>query len=154
MMTEHAKEVKRAWLEKNPDYASEWRTRNMDKVRAIDKRYRDKNKGKINARLRARRKENRDKYRAYCRKSIYGITDEQTRDLLAIQGNRCAICPHEFNGSGDFHVDHDHSSGLVRGLLCRLCNMGLGSFRDDESRLLMAIEYLKTNKEKGVPANV
>lgn len=58
--------------------------------------------------------------------------------MLAEQGGRCAVCaerPAE-------HVDHDHVTGKVRGLLCFNCNGGLGQFRDDPQILELAIEYL------------
>ena len=47
------------------------------------------------------------------------------------------------DGGGRFHIDHDHSTGKVRGLLCTACNMGLGLFKDDPEMLLRAIDYLE-----------
>jgi hypothetical protein len=60
-------------------------------------------------------------------KRSYGITSEQYDALLAKQGGRCALC-----GSGFFSLclDHDHVTGKVRGLLCRVCNRRLGDLED------------------------
>ncbi len=53
----------------------------------------------------------------------YGITSVQYDTLLFAQGGHCAICPAtEAGGNGVFHVDHDHATGKVRGLLCHACN--------------------------------
>jgi hypothetical protein len=61
------------------------------------------------------------------------------------QGSRCAICgvPEEHAPMKRLHVDHDHRTHIVRGLLCSRCNTGIGQFKDDPNRLLAAIEYLK-----------
>lgn len=70
----------------------------------------------------------------------YGLTVAQYRDLRDEQAGACAIC-------GTFvdvlYIDHCHKSGRVRGLLCPLCNTGLGQFQDDAQRLLNAIAYLQ-----------
>jgi hypothetical protein len=64
---------------------------------------------------------------------------------VEVQGEHCAIC-----GSADprdknehFAVDHDHATGLVRGLLCGNCNRGIGFLEDSAERLQQAIEYLQ-----------
>lgn len=70
----------------------------------------------------------------------YGITLEDYNNMLASQNNRCLIC-------GDIryklHVDHNHETGKVRGLLCNSCNTGIGLLKENENILLSAIEYLK-----------
>lgn len=70
----------------------------------------------------------------------YGLTREEFDDLRMAQGNRCAICQCEFVATP--HIDHDHGSGEVRGLLCRECNIALGLFEDDPRRLEAAVAYL------------
>lgn len=77
----------------------------------------------------------------------YGLTIEGYDRMLAAQENRCAICRSDYsghNGSPNYswHVDHDHETGVVRGLLCRNCNVALGMFRDDPAVLLAAVRYL------------
>jgi hypothetical protein len=75
----------------------------------------------------------------------FGITLAESERLLAEQGGVCAICRGPISDVRGYspHVDHDHVSGKVRGILCMPCNSGLGAFRDDPNRLLAAIEYLK-----------
>lgn len=80
----------------------------------------------------------------YMRRYNYGMTDEQYAALLDKQGGGCAICrTTEWNGRHPVpHVDHDHRTGEVRGILCHACNLGLGKFRDDPGLLAAAIAYL------------
>lgn len=67
-------------------------------------------------------------------------------ELFRAQGGRCKICgdpPSPVrNGAPRLHLDHDHRTGRVRGLLCGSCNNGLGNFRDDPERLRRAIAWL------------
>jgi hypothetical protein len=72
----------------------------------------------------------------------YGINVEQ-RDLMLLgQGGVCAVCKHDKPAHEVWHVDHCHDTGVVRGVLCRACNTGLGCFRDNAESLRSAVEYL------------
>ena len=74
----------------------------------------------------------------------YGIEISDFNDLMAIQGGACAICGHSDTSKPNFFpvVDHCHTTGKVRGLLCMGCNQGLGKFKDSADRLFSAIAYL------------
>lgn len=75
----------------------------------------------------------------------YGLTSAAFDELLASQGGLCAICrTSNPGGKGQFHVDHCHESGRVRGLLCHACNLALGQMKDDPSRLREAALYLES----------
>lgn len=74
--------------------------------------------------------------------SVYGITPEQYREIFARQGGRCAICLSEPR-TIRFAVDHDHKTGIVRGILCKRCNHDLlGGGHDSVQTLWNAIAYL------------
>jgi hypothetical protein len=76
--------------------------------------------------------------RHYHLKSRYGIGADDFDRMVAEQGGLCAICERP----DPEHVDHDHVTGEVRGILCFNCNGGLGQFRDDVESLVRAAEYL------------
>lgn len=68
--------------------------------------------------------------------------------MLAEQDFKCGICErHVSELSRPLYVDHDHDSGLIRGLLCVKCNTALGAFGDTISGLLKAINYLENAKQ-------
>ncbi|MFF0317534.1 endonuclease VII domain-containing protein [Micromonospora sp. NPDC005252] len=77
--------------------------------------------------------------REYHLQQRYGIGEKEFQELLAEQGGVCAIC----GGADPQHLDHDHRTGWVRGILCFNCNGGLGQFRDSPTRLARAITYLR-----------
>lgn len=76
-------------------------------------------------------------------KRRFGISNERFIDLLAIQGNVCAICGGPPKGRGMYAIDHDHSTGALRGILCTTCNTGMGCFHDDTALLEKATRYLR-----------
>lgn len=71
----------------------------------------------------------------------YNLSLEDYQTMLRLQGGTCAIC---FSPcpEGRLCVDHDHTTGLLRGLLCRACNRALGGFNEDPELLRRAAEYL------------
>lgn len=72
----------------------------------------------------------------------YGIEPKEAERIREQQGGLCAICNEMPNGRG-LMVDHCHTSGKIRGLLCHYCNCGLGHFRDDVVRLRAAADYIE-----------
>lgn len=81
----------------------------------------------------------------------YGVTWENYLEVLDYQEYKCAICKRDINAAGTrdtksdtAHIDHDHETGKLRGILCTQCNSGLGSFRDSIASLQNAIKYLET----------
>lgn len=75
----------------------------------------------------------------------FGVTLEESEKLLSDQGGLCAICQNPISDSRGYspHVDHDHVTGMVRGILCFNCNIGLGAFGDNPDRLRVAAGYLE-----------
>lgn len=78
----------------------------------------------------------------------YGITKADFDRMLAEQGGGCAICKRTKSVEGwRMHVDHCHETGVVRGILCSSCNLGIGKFSDDPDRLEAAAAYLRKFKK-------
>ena len=76
-------------------------------------------------------------------KRDYNITYNQYMEILASQNNVCAICNKPCPTGNRLSIDHCHSTGKIRGLLCTKCNPGLGYFSDDISLLYKAADYLR-----------
>lgn len=87
----------------------------------------------------------------------YGISLEDFTALLDFQDGVCAMCSEAAKGgktaSKNLHVDHDHLSGEIRGLLCNNCNSGLGKFRDRCDLLVKGVEYLEDPPARAFFAN-
>ena len=83
------------------------------------------------------------RWTSYRHKRLYGITPEHFATLIEQQENRCAICR---TIPDRFHLDHDHRTEIVRGLLCGQCNRALGLFGDDPQVLAAAIDYLRRER--------
>jgi hypothetical protein len=103
------------------------------------------------------KKQNRDPAREYAkerRRTLrrYGLSQERYDAILAAQGGVCAICRTDTpGGRGEtWHIDHCHESSQVRGLLCHMCNVGIGNMRDDPELLIRAAEYLTKSRLNAV----
>ena len=109
--------------------AKQWRVDNID-------RYRE-NQRRMRATPQAKRKS-----REYHLGRTFGLTIEEYEAMLAAQGGVCAICERPPRADISLHVDHDHDTGAVRGLVCFRCNNALGDFNDDPSLVARAAAYL------------
>lgn len=79
----------------------------------------------------------------------YGIGIEEYKSMQTQQKGRCWICQvEEKDLTKTLHIDHDHKTGKIRGLLCNSCNRGLGFFKDEPVLLERAITYLRKSSEK------
>lgn len=78
-------------------------------------------------------------------KRRYGLSTSARQQVHESQNGLCAIC----RDASAAHIDHDHDTGQVRGLLCFNCNAGLGQFKDSTALLAAAADYL--NVHRGIP---
>jgi hypothetical protein len=110
-------------------YMRDWNKRNLDRIREQRK----------NPKVVARIAESKHRQRL----KQYGLTAEQHKIMVESQDGRCAICRADHPGTKkDWCIDHDHTTGKVRGILCFWCNCGLGHFKDNLASLAAAISYL------------
>ena len=91
--------------------------------------------------------------RHYHLKRRYGLGADDVEALLIAQGLSCLTCRRPIDVR-TAHVDHDHRTGEVRGILCFACNAGMGQFGDDPQVLVRAARYLLTAAAERVPFEV
>jgi protein-arginine kinase activator protein McsA len=84
-----------------------------------------------------------EQWRNWQLRKEFGISLVEYKAILESQGGTCAICATPPRRAYALHVDHCHTTGKVRALLCESCNNGLGRFKDSIPTLLAAVEYLK-----------
>ncbi len=118
-----------------------WYQANRRAAIASVKRWQQENKEHLHAyRKEYRQRRNVEERNAYLLRT-FGISNQDYDALLAAQGGGCAICGRPPSKAA-LHVDHDHETGRVRGLLCVGCNNALGQFRDDVELLARATSYV------------
>ena len=106
--------------------------KNPRKILDINKKWNEKNKEKIS------------RYQAnWALIKRYNITTEILEDMLKAQNNKCAICGNVFKNRRDTHIDHNHNTKKVRGLLCQKCNQAIGLVNENTVLLKSAISYLE-----------
>jgi hypothetical protein len=109
---------------------------------------REKNVEEYNRIRRQKYLENPKKAREKALKSRYGLTFDDFENLLNSQNSKCAICNVPLARLGrSTHVDHCHTTGKVRGILCKECNTGLGKLGDNIDSIKKVIQYLERNQE-------
>lgn len=141
---------------------AEWRAKNVEHLAAYErgrpprdtsaKRAYDKARragGALKAQDRARhatRLAEEPAYRIACadgmRRRKFGLSPEEYARILDAQGRRCATCRVDLCLGKGTHVDHCHTTGLVRGVLCQSCNLALGHAKDDPVVLAAMADYL------------
>lgn len=109
----------------------EWRQRNREAAKRYRADYR-----------RTHRKELAHTTRRSDLKTRYGITPERYDELFQIQGGKCHLCGDPPESNRRPCVDHAHSTGVVRALLCDRCNAGLGAFRDNPELMRRAAAFV------------
>jgi len=130
---------------------SAWRRGNKEKIKEYNNNYKNLNKDRLMMKAKEWINKNPDRIKEINIKekmsTRYGITPSDYAKILISQGGVCAICGIDTPGRcGRFHIDHCHDTGVVRGLLCSRCNMGIGQLRDSVEIMLSAIRYLESNR--------
>jgi hypothetical protein len=87
----------------------------------------------------------RKEYYQNVRFKKYGLSPDDIRNMMDEQGGKCKIC--ECDITKEYHIDHCHDVGKVRGLLCNKHNRGLGYFNHDPLLLMAAAEYLLEHQD-------
>ena len=131
-----------------------WRETNIDYTKAKAKTYYNQNKQMAIARANDWKNNNPERRKEIARNSHikrkYGITIEQESQLKQLQNNKCAICKNELQPGFKSHIDHCHTTGKIRAILCNTCNAMLGMAKESPEILKFALNYLKKyNSKKG-----
>lgn len=79
----------------------------------------------------------------------YGLTEDKHKALVRSQNNVCAVCHQSCDINDKLCIDHNHMTGIVRGLLCSRCNTGIGYFRDNAQYLMDASRYIDRTDGNG-----
>lgn len=157
--SEHAKARARAYYQKRRSEmlvkASKYRAQHIEEVLAKHKVWYAKNRDKVSVHRKAKYEADPHLTTKESLKRNYGLTVEDYDRMLAEQGSGCAICrtttPAGRSRHGRpprFHVDHDHVTSEIRGLLCHGCNVGIGSMKDNPDVLMAAADYLVRTKAR------
>jgi Recombination endonuclease VII len=155
-------EYKREWVKKNPDKVRAYKLKTLAKLRLetknknAAKRKWEKENPELVALQRARVRIKR--MNGSINRSLnfhYDITLESYNRILIAQKEVCLICrnPNDTKSSKRLFVDHDHTAGSLRGLLCHRCNSGLGYFKDNHALIFRALSYLQFFKDCPVDQN-
>ena len=148
---DHRKEYLREYRKNNPEKwdktpeQNEMRNAARRKKYAEDKEYRNKQREK------AKEYGKRNPHIKFAQRlKQYGITPDDYIQMLGNQNGECAICGSPDSGcikKERLHVDHCHTTGKVRGLLCTNCNQAIGKFKDSPELLRLAAMYIEKSTD-------
>jgi hypothetical protein len=79
-------------------------------------------------------------------KITFGITPEQYDEMCVKQNFKCAVCREKDDMGKRLSIDHDHSTGRIRGLLCTKCNLALGNLKDNTESIKRLLVYLTSSE--------
>lgn len=131
-------------LEAKKIYEKQYYLKNKEKLLAYRKQHYLDNKEHYHERLRKWTKENPELRKKTILKNVYGITTEEYNKLFEKQKGSCFGCGvHHKDLKRGLLIDHCHTTGKVRGLLCDGCNKALGCIKDNCETLYNLINYLK-----------
>lgn len=133
---------------KGREYMAKYKEMFPEKIRTGGQKYRAKNKKRLSEKAKAYYLKNRERIVARNNNTYYQrnykISYKEYEDMLAAQDGMCAICSTPASSLiTRLFVDHNHTTGAVRGLLCHGCNTGIGFLRESIIHLENAISYLK-----------
>lgn len=118
------------------------------------KKYRQTNNDALNKKRREYYRRNIERWRDQNLKQNYGLSLAEWEALFDAQGRKCCICGVTETSGRGWQTDHNHSNGVVRGILCHHCNSLLGHAKESETILSSAIDYIKThNRADHKPEN-
>jgi hypothetical protein len=126
-------EYRRTHLEASRKSVRNWMGKHRDRAAKASRDWHFRNRESRKDRARVRR---------------YGAGAAQYTAFCARQGGLCAICRERNTKGRDLAIDHDHSTGRIRGLLCTRCNLLLGLAKDSVDRLLEAALYLEKGRSQ------
>ncbi len=129
-------------------YDKEYYDSHRKTLQKQQKRWRRANKKQEKERHKDWYQKNRNHVRNKRFQLKYGLTLDQVEHMFVQQNGKCSICEESFENPRHMHVDHDHSSGTIRELLCSNCNIVLGQSQENIQILLKAISYLEKWRSK------
>ena len=129
-------------VEKCREMGRTYRETHREQYLETKRKYREAHREQLCALARKEYKEHPERAKIRKLKYKYGVLDGG-KQLLAERGEVCQLCGKEEN---PLSIDHNHITGVVRGLLCKTCNVGLGMFHDDPALLRKAADYCNGGK--------
>lgn len=148
-ISEDAKKYYLENKEKLITYFHKYKKENKEIFLKSREKYKENNNEYIKTDFKKRYLKNKEYYKDQALKRMYGITLHEYNIILENQNNSCAICKiHQDNLNIKLAVDHNHTTGEIRGLLCSSCNQGIGLLKENIFTLEEAIKYLNKSNNK------